>query len=100
MRFHEQPTPQSIAHDHVAADRNSLSADHGVDRVQLLAETQVPGLFEGIEIGVDRARDRQPLSSGRRIRIAFASKWLATKAAGAAETALRRRPLPIVGSGG
>src|SRR6266700_2233322 len=70
MRLHELPAPEFIADDHVAADRNSLSADHGVDRVQLLAEAKVPGLFEGIEIGVDRARDRQPLPPGWRIRIA------------------------------
>jgi hypothetical protein len=45
MRLHEQPTPQFIADDHVAADRNPLSTDNGVNRVQLLAETQVPDLF-------------------------------------------------------
>ena len=70
MRLHEQPALEFIADDHVAADRNSLSADDGVDRVQLLAETQVPGLFEGFEIGIDRPRDRQPLPPGRRVRIA------------------------------
>lgn len=53
--FHEQPTPQFIADDHVAADRNRLSADDGVNRVQLLAETQVSDLFDGVEIGIDRA---------------------------------------------
>src|SRR5260370_18294724 len=61
-----------MSDDRVAATRISLSADPGVDRVQLLAEAKVPGLFEGIEIGVDRARDRQPLPPGRRIRIAVA----------------------------
>ena len=55
MRLHEQPTPQFIADDHVAADRNPLSADNGVNRVQLLAETQVPDPFEGSEIGIERA---------------------------------------------
>jgi hypothetical protein len=54
MRLHEQPIPQFIADDHVAADRNPLSANNGVDRVQLLAETQVPDLFEGFEIRIAR----------------------------------------------
>ena len=36
MRFHQQGISQFIADDHVAADRNALSADNGVDRVQLL----------------------------------------------------------------
>ena len=58
MRLHEQPTPQFIADDHVAADRNPLSADNGVNRVQLLAETQVPDLFVGFEIGIDRPAGR------------------------------------------
>ena len=69
MRLHELPAPQFIADDHVAADRNPLSADNGVNRVQLLAETQVPDPFEGSEIGIDRPRDRQPLPPGRRFRI-------------------------------
>ena len=53
MRLHEQATPELIADDHVAADRNPLSANNGVNRVQLLAEAQVPDLFEGFEIGID-----------------------------------------------
>jgi hypothetical protein len=34
MRLHEQPTPPFIADDDVAADRNPLSANNGVNRVQ------------------------------------------------------------------
>jgi hypothetical protein len=67
MRLHEQATPQFIADDHVAADRNPLSADNGVNRVQLLAETQLPDLFEGFEIRIDRPRDIKPLPPGRRL---------------------------------
>ena len=56
MRLHEQPAPQFIADDHVAADRNPLSADNGVDRVQLLAEAQVPAFSRGLKPGsIDRA---------------------------------------------
>lgn len=57
MRFHEQSVFQFVADDHIAADRTPLSADNGINCVQLLAEAQVPGLFERVEIGIDRLRD-------------------------------------------
>ena len=71
MRLHEQPTPQFIADDHVAADRNPLSANNGVNRVQLLAETQVPDLFDGVKSGsIDRA------TSSHRRQVGASGSWL------------------------
>ena len=90
MCLHEQSAAQFIADDHVAADRNPLPANNGVNRVQLLAKTQVPrlfiprlfvlrlfilrlcipSLFERFEIRINRPRDIKPLPPGRRFRIA------------------------------
>ena len=73
MRLHQQSASQFIADDDVAADRNALSADDGVDGVQLLAKTQVPGFVESLverfEIGIDRARDIEPSLPGWRVDV-------------------------------
>jgi hypothetical protein len=69
MRSHKRSALQFAIDDHITADCDALAGDNGVNCVELFAKVQVPALIRVYQLGIDRARRRQPLPPCRSIWI-------------------------------